>query len=454
MANVLDRSLVALLAAATVLFAWTLGHSQALTPQQIAERAIPSVVRIQAAGGLGSGFVVAADGRIATNLHVIVGSKEAIIKLADGRELKQVEVVAVDEALDLAVIKIPVQNLVSLPLGDSAGVKVGQRVVAIGHPLGLSNTVSDGLVSAVRELAPGLSILQLSAPISPGSSGGPLLDERGQVIGISTLIVNQGQNLNFGMPVSALKPLLVARGGTPLASWKWKAPRGRVTRAVPNLPLGALDGCGAEARRSIDTRIKTAISVGAPAYNEGNIEGCYQTYATTAKAIDREVPGCLGPREALMAGVRKAEKLDSVDAQAWAMRDAFDGVLDLLDRGRETNASLPAPPSRQVPVHRLKLLDGCSGDGARRIQRAIGDAIDVGAPLYNQGHLEACFRIYEGAALEIDRRVPGCAGPKQALRAGLKESTRRDSWADKAWAMRDAFDGLLELFDRKSGGAR
>jgi len=455
-----DRRPIALAAVAGIFF-WTVAHCETpppLTPQQIAERAVPSVVRIQVATGLGSGFVVSSDGRIVTNLHVIAGAKEATVVLADGRELRQVEILAADEALDLAVLKVPADKLPALSLGDSSRVKVGQRVVAIGHPLGLSNTVSDGLVSGVRALSPQISVLQLSAPISPGSSGGPLIDEHGQVIGVSTLIINQGQNLNFGMPVNALKPLLGARAGTPLSRYRWKT-SGKIVRAVPRHELSVLGGCSEASLETIAARIQTAISVGAPAYNEGNHEGCFRTYAATAVAIDREVADCAGPREALLAGVRKADKLTSFDEKAWAMRDAFDGVLDVLERHASANraspgdvagrVTLPRPPPRNVPTHPLKLLDGCSEADGRQIERAIAGAIGVGAPLYNQGNIEACFRIYEGAALQVQRRVHGCAGPKKALLAGVREAATRDSFVDKAWAMRDAFDGLLDLLERK-----
>ena len=136
-----------------------------LSPAQIAELAIPSVVLIQTATGLGSGFVVTKEGRIATNLHVIAGSRSATVVLSDRRKFSEVDVLASDVKHDLAVLQIRAADLRPLPLGDSAQVRPGERVVAIGHPLGLGTTVSDGLVSAVRELSPTLSVLQISAPI-------------------------------------------------------------------------------------------------------------------------------------------------------------------------------------------------------------------------------------------------------------------------------------------------
>ena len=451
---------VALLAGS--LFVWNLAHGQStpLTPAQIAERTIPSVVLIRAAGGLGSGFIVAADGRIVTNLHVIGSAREATVVLADGRQIDHPEVMAVDEARDLIVLRIAASRLSPLPLGDSRHVRAGDHVVAIGHPLGLSNTVSDGLVSAIREVSPGLSVLQLSAPISPGSSGGPLLDDRGQVIGISTLVSTRGQNVNFGVPIDALKPLLAATKATPLARWR-PQPQARLTRAIPHHELSLLADCTSGEIEQIEKEIAGAISIGAPIYNDGDREGCYRVYANAALALDRKLGGCAGARGALLDGVRRADKLNSVDEKAWAMRDAFDGMLEVIDRRHQARAVdaapagrvLPAPPPRNVPHHAMTVLDRCAPASVARIGKAIDDAISVGAPLYNQGHYEACFRIYEAVALELQRDVPACAAAKKALMSGVTEAAKRKSGVDKAWAMRDAFDGMLDLIERKLGAS-
>ena len=426
--------------------------AQSLTPQQIAARAMPSVVRIEVPGGLGSGFVVRSDGRIITNLHVVAGARDATVVLSDGRKLGGVEVLDVSDTFDLALLKVPADKLPALPLADSSRVQVGQHVVAIGNPLGLSNTVSDGLVSALRPIGAQGSLLQLSAPISPGSSGGPIIDERGQVVGVSTLIITEGQNLNFGVAINAVKPMLDAKVSTPLAAYKWKT-EGKVTRNVPRHDLSLLAGCSDASLQTIADRIEAAISVGAPAYNQGNHEGCYRAYAAAAVAIDHEVKDCARPRAALLAGVRKADKLAGFDGKAWAMRDAFDGVLDVIARHGASARTLPATPARHVPSHPLRLLDDCKPAEGRQIARAIDSAIGVGAPLYNQGNIEACFRVYEGAALAVQRQVTGCAGAKEALMAGVNEANRRPEFVDKAWVMRDAFDGMLDLLRRKWGAA-
>jgi hypothetical protein len=150
--------------------------------------------------------------------------------------------------------------------------------------------------------------------------------------------------------------------------------------------------------------------------------------------------------EALMAGVRNAAEAPDYTTKAWAMRDAFDGLLDVLDR--KLAAGLTG--FRQVPQHELAVIKGCSDEDLKQIVFAIGDAIDVGAPLYNDGHPEACFRIYQGTALDLIHRLRECPGPVKALQSGLERANGEKSYDAKAWAMRDTFDGLLLLIDKRS----
>src|SRR5690606_38774893 len=153
------------------------------------------VVTIRGDGSLGAGFLVRDDGWIATNFHVIAGIPDLEVVLSDESEHPVLEVLAFDEERDLAIIRIHApRKLPLLPLGDSGAVRPGDPVVAIGHPLGLADTVSNGLVSAVRVVDPALTLLQISAPIAPGSSGGPLFNERGEVIGVAAAVATQGQN--------------------------------------------------------------------------------------------------------------------------------------------------------------------------------------------------------------------------------------------------------------------
>jgi S1-C subfamily serine protease len=207
----------ALLAACGGAGAERAGQGGALSPAEITRRATPAVVQIRAPGRIGSGFVVGAGGLVATCLHVVADAEQVTVVLADGRSFDEVEVVAYDEAQDLVVLAIEARHLPVLPLAR-APIAAGERVVTIGHPHGLSNTVSDGLVSAVRHDALDGEGLQISAPISPGSSGGPVLNDRGQVVGVTTSTHRVGQNLNFATPVAHLGRLLRSRERRPLSA--------------------------------------------------------------------------------------------------------------------------------------------------------------------------------------------------------------------------------------------
>ncbi len=297
--------------------------SSARTPAQIAELALPSVVLIQTPNMIGTGFVIWKDGRIATNLHVIRGAREAKVILNDKREFTEIEVLASDPAHDLAIIRIPARDLVPLPLGDATAVKPGERVVAIGHPLGLGNTVSDGIVSAVRAIDPRVTLLQITAPIAQGSSGGPIFNEKAEVIAVATLYASEGQNVNFGVPVTYLKPMLLAERGQPLAAFQGE------------IDLGIFEGCSIDEIKLSLTEISDAISLGAPMFNAGNHQGCYELYEKTALKIVGGMKSCQGVRETMLAGVSGAGRAETPAAKAWAIRHAFDRVMGAYEAARQ-----------------------------------------------------------------------------------------------------------------------
>jgi len=181
--------------------------------------------------GLGTGFVVA-PGLVATNLHVIVGSDRIVVAVANGKVLPVSNVAGFDAYHDLALIAVPPETLPPpLPLRESGPLAAGDAVVAIGTPQGLALTASTGIVSAVRQLAPTITLIQTTAPISPGSSGGPLLDDEGRVAAVTTLIARSGQNLNFAVPVTYLSTLLaLPRHPLLLADFsklRWRGPAHR-----------------------------------------------------------------------------------------------------------------------------------------------------------------------------------------------------------------------------------
>jgi S1-C subfamily serine protease len=159
---------------------------------------------------LGSGFIVSPDGKIVTNYHVIQGAHSAVAKLANGAFFLVDGVSGVDVNRDLAVLKVSGKDLPFLRLADSDTLQIGEHVVAIGSPLGLQNTVSDGIVSGVTEVTPNQKLIQTTAPISGGNSGGPLLNSQGAVVGVIQASIVQGQNLNFAVPIDQVRSLLSA----------------------------------------------------------------------------------------------------------------------------------------------------------------------------------------------------------------------------------------------------
>ena len=209
-----------------------------LAPTQIGrvyDSAGPGVVSVQAGARGGTGFVVRRDGTIVTNAHVVADAQTAQVRFGDSGEQVDAEVLGTDISTDLAVLRVDpgsVGRLRPLPLADSERVRVGDAVVAIGHPFGLDRTATAGIVSGVgREIqAPdGFQIdevIQTDAPINPGNSGGPLVDARGRVVGVNSQIATGGASagnvgIGFAVPSNTVREVLPAliRGETIERPW-------------------------------------------------------------------------------------------------------------------------------------------------------------------------------------------------------------------------------------------
>ena len=168
--------------------------------------------------GVGSGVIIDDQGHILTNLHVIKRADEITVRLDNKRELAG-KVVGTDTKTDLAVIQIPADGVVAAPLGDSDKIRVGEWAIAIGSPFGLEETVTVGVVSAMGRSEVGIvpyeNFIQTDASINPGNSGGPLLNVRGEVIGINTAILSTGQGIGFAIPINVARRVagaLIAKG--------------------------------------------------------------------------------------------------------------------------------------------------------------------------------------------------------------------------------------------------
>ena len=161
--------------------------------------------------GTGSGFILTASGQILTNAHVVEGAKTVAVTLRDGRKFEG-EVVGVDSVTDVAVVKIEADDLPAVQIGSTQNLAPGQWAIAIGNPLGLDNTVTAGIISALGRSSNQVGIpekrvqfIQTDAAINPGNSGGPLLNDRGEVIGMNTAIRANAQGLGFAIPIETAK---------------------------------------------------------------------------------------------------------------------------------------------------------------------------------------------------------------------------------------------------------
>jgi serine protease Do len=171
----------------------------------------------------GSGFIIRQDGYLVTNAHVVDDAEQIQIKLSDGRRFSG-RLVGLDNRVDLALIKIDATGLPVATLGDSNRLRVGEFVLALGHPFGLEQTVSFGIVSRkgapLEVAAPGFDFIQTDAAVNPGNSGGPLVSMSGEVIGVNSMAARNG-SLGFAIPINLVKALLPQLAEKGRVEWGW-----------------------------------------------------------------------------------------------------------------------------------------------------------------------------------------------------------------------------------------
>ncbi|MEZ6045665.1 MAG: transglutaminase family protein [Planctomycetaceae bacterium] len=207
-----------------------------LSTEELVTRSRESVVVVTFSGrdgseqGIGSGFVLNSQGLIATNMHVIGEARPIFVQFANGQKYDVLEVVASDRKLDLAILKIDADSLPALPVHYESDLRDGEPIIALGNPLGLKHSVVKGVVSGQREVE-GRQMIQLAIPIEQGNSGGPVLNQQGEVIGLVTLKSLASSNLGFAVPSSDLKLLVDKPNPIPMSQWltigklddaKWK----------------------------------------------------------------------------------------------------------------------------------------------------------------------------------------------------------------------------------------
>ena len=351
-----------------------------LTAKDIVQRSSPAIVRIEAGPEkVGTGFIVDKAGVVATNLHVVAGESTIKVRLLDGTLYPVEQIAGLDPERDLALLRIKApKELPTLKLGDSDAMSAGDQIVAIGNPLGVFDySVTSGLISQVRHRPCGpddvaaqrckqeLTVLQISAAISPGSSGGPLFNQFGEVVGVTTAIITAGQNINLAVPGNYLKPMVARQSAIPTDVFAKETkigderasgdernnPNVRIVHNVPIHELTVFDGCKADEIVELVRQIGEAIENGAPLYNDGKHEACFRIYEGTAVKYEHDA-SCGGVRRAFGDGLLRANGLTTYTEKAWAMRDAFDGLLDAARRWYEKHpqAAPGAPGGSPQPA--------------------------------------------------------------------------------------------------------
>lgn len=239
--------------------------------------------------GVGSGFIIAADGYVLTNAHVVEGADEVYVTLTDKREFKA-KIIGSDKRSDVALVKLEGTNLPHLSIGDSDKIRVGEWVIAIGSPFGLDNTVTAGIVSAkARDTGDYLPLIQTDVAVNPGNSGGPLINMRGEVIGINSQIYSRSggyMGISFAVPIDEAMRVFEQLKST-----------GRVTRGRIGVQIGEVTKEVAESLGLARTQgaLVSRVEAGGPA-EKGGVEAGDIILKFNGVAIERssDLPRLVG----------------------------------------------------------------------------------------------------------------------------------------------------------------
>lgn len=280
----------------------------------------PFKVNNQMKTGIGSGFIISKNGLILTNSHVVFGSQHIIVTLDNGTKVVG-KLIGADPLIDLAVLKIPTppEGLPVISLGDSNAIEVGEQVMVIGNPFGLEQTLTLGIISGVNRILPESlagerhPLIQTDAAISPGNSGGPLVNRYGEVIGIATSYLYDAQNIGFALPINVAKgviPQLVEQGRV---IRPWVGVHGKLVNkeelSIINIPIA-------------DGFLVETVEPGSPAERAGVHGG--------------ELPITIIGREFLLGG----DIITTINGQALDDPEKFSKVIRSLKVGDKVNISL------------------------------------------------------------------------------------------------------------------
>jgi len=370
--------------------------------------------------GLGSGFIVSADGIVLTNAHVVQDASEVTVKLTDRREFRA-KVLGADPATDIAVLRIDAKNLPAVRLGDPASSRVGDWVVAIGSPFGFENSVTAGIVSAKGRSLPGdvyVPFIQTDVAVNPGNSGGPLFNLQGEVIGINSQIYSRSggyQGLSFAIPIDVVlrvKDQIVATG---------HATHARLGVNVQTMNQALAESFGLERAQGA---LVSAVAPGSAAEGSG-LEPGDVVLSFNGRAVRDS--------GALAAMVGESRPGDSVRLEVWrkgAKRDlaatlgtADDDSAQRADAGQAEGqgrlglAVRPLSPQERVAANVTAglLVEGVTG-AAARAGVAPGDIVlqAGGKPVTSVADLRAAARSGKTVALLVQRGEQRLFVPLQA----------------------------------------
>jgi len=358
--------------------------------------------------GIGTGFFIRSDGLVATNGHVVEGATDITVQVGEDERTYRATLIGEDEATDLALLKVEGDKpFPVLPLGDSEHLEVGEWVVAIGNPFGLSRSVTTGIVSYIgrRDVNPSgrpgyYDFIQTDAAINPGNSGGPLLDARGAVIGINAAVNPAGQGIGFAIPISQLKEVAPQLGT-----------KGRVVRSV--LGISVQDGMSAELAESFGVPggkgvVITEVQAEGPGARAGLEPG------DVVMTFDGEPVADSYRLRWLTANAAPGKK---VKLAIWRNGKA----LHLTAKLEEKSGTAPEPPAPVATPRRDQQPFGFAVDEVLSDARGVRvSAIDLRGPAYRAG-------VREGdLVVELDGKpVPGKAAWLKAVgQLGTKPVSR------------------------------
>jgi serine protease Do len=356
--------------------------------------------------GVGSGFILSADGFIMTNAHVVEGADEVLVTLTDKRELKA-KIIGTDKRTDVAVIKIEATGLPAVKIGDSNRVRVGEWVMAIGSPFGLENSVTAGIVSAkARETGDFLPFIQTDVAINPGNSGGPLLNMRGEVIGINSQIYSRSggfQGISFAIPIDeAMRVSEQLRATGRVVRGRIGVQIGEVTKEVAE-SIGLAKPAGALVR---------SVEADAPAAKAGVEAGDIIT-KFDGKTIEKstDLPRIVG-------GTKPGSKSTITVFRRGQSRDLSVSVAEIPVEAPTRRTSAPAEPSKP------------SGAG-QAVGLAVADLTDA-----------------QKKELKLKGGVRVTAATEAAARAGLREGDVIVAVANTEVTSLAEFEAALSKADR------